>query len=376
MTTLFEMTKLGNVELQNRFVRSATWEGLAGPGGYATERLTRVLMDLAKGGVGLIITGHSYISEEGQAGPFQLGIYHDDQIPGCKQLSSAVHQTGGKIVMQLAHAGCRAASKLTGRPPIGPSAMEMEGHVYCSEMTREEIRKVARAFGKAAARAKEAGFDGVQIHAAHGYLLSQFLSPFFNKRQDEYGGSVENRTRMLMDAVEAVRKSVGNNFAVLIKINSEDFLDGGFTVTDMITTAQLLEQKGVEAIELSGGTFYSGAYSPSRVEKATTCKDEEVYYLSAATRYKEKIRTPLILVGGIRSYDVAEKLVTEGTADYIALCRPLISEPGLVNRWKSGDTNRAACRSDNLCFKPGFEGRGVYCVTAERQRKRQEHQEA
>ncbi|MGD0232698.1 MAG: NADH:flavin oxidoreductase [Syntrophorhabdales bacterium] len=369
MATLFETTALNTMELHNRFVRSATWEGLAASGGYPTERLTGVLVDLAKGGVAMIITGHAYVSPEGQAGPFQLGIHGDDRIAPLLEMTKAVHASGGKIVVQLAHAGCRAASELTGTAPLGPSPLEQDGRQYCGGMTRDELRRLTEAFGRAAARAQEAGFDGAQVHAAHGYLMSQFLSPLFNRRNDDYGGSVENRARALLDVVEAIRSAVGGTFPLMVKINSEDYMDGGFTVEEMLSVSAMLEKAGVDAIEMSGGTFYSGAYMPSRTGQAARVEGE-AYYYKTALRYKEKIRVPLILVGGIRSYDAAEGLIAQGAADYIALCRPLIAEPDLVNRWKSGNRERAACKSDNLCFKPGFEGRGVYCVTGERQRDR------
>ena len=371
MATLFETTRLNHMRLANRFVRSATWEGLAAPEGYPTERLTRVLVDLAAGGVAMIITGHAYVSEDGQAGPFQLGIFRDDQVGPLRKMTEAVRAKGAKIVAQLAHAGHRAASQLTGRQPVGPSALASEDREPCVELSLDGIRKVSRAFAEAGRRAKEAGFDGVQIHAAHGYLMSQFLSPLWNKRQDAYGGPVEHRARLLVETIKEVRHAVGEDFCLMVKVNCEDFLEGGFTLEDMFIVSGLLEEAGIDAIEMSGGTFASGPKMPSRKGKAAAVEGE-AYYADAARRYKERIKTPLILVGGIRSLDIAEGLVASGVSDYIALCRPLIAEPHLINRWKTGDTKRAACTSDNLCFKPGFEGRGVTCVTLERQRLRQE----
>ncbi len=263
--------------------------------------------------------------------------------------------------MQLAHGGLHARTELTGQEPLGPSVIETENGLIGREMTLDDIRETVRFFGEAANRAQKAGFDGVQIHAAHGYLLSQFLSPFYNKRKDEYGGSIENRARIVLKIVQSIRGAVGDQFPVLIKLNSEDFLDGGFCVDDMLQVAKMLENANIDAIELSGGTiraFKQRNYniSPARTEK------KEVYYREAAKRYKEKISVPLILVGGIRSYEVAEQLVEEGITDYISLSRPLIREPELINRWKTGDTRKADCISDNACFKPRREGKGVQCV--------------
>ena len=366
MATLFESTRLKNLDLPNRFVRSATWRGMATPQGYATERLAGVLVDLALGGVAMIITGHAYVSEEGQAHPYQLGIYRDDQVGSLRQMCATVHAAGAKIIAQLSHAGCVAAAHLTDRPLVGPSALVRDSREVCAEMSVDEIRRMTGAFAAAAQRAKEAGFDGVQIHGAHGYLLSQFLSPLSNRRQDAYGGALERRARFLLDVVAAVRKTLGDTLCVMVKINCQDFMEGGFTLDEMLQVSAMLEGAGVDAIEMSGGTFAS-ALMPARVGKAAHVKGE-AYYADAARRYKERIRVPLILVGGIRSYAIAEGLVAEGIADYIALARPLIAEPHLVNRWKAGHRERAACRSDNLCSKPGHEGAGVHCVTLERKR--------
>ena len=361
MATLFETTTINTMTLGNRFVRSATWEGMAGDDGSVTQRLIDTSARLAKGGVGLIITGHTYISKEGQAGPWQLGVHHDPLIHGLTALVHAVHEEGSKIVLQLAHAGCHAAFGLTGLIPIGPSAMEVEKGLSCRAMTKHEIFEVGKAFARAAARAEKAGFDGVQIHAAHGYLLSQFLSPFHNKREDAYGGSVERRARMILDVVGKVRDAISPRRALLIKMNSEDFVDGGFSVEDMLEVAGLLENAGVDAIELSGGSPFSPKYVSYRYGPIKS-EAEEVYYREAARRYKEKVRVPLVLVGGIRSYGVAKRLVEDGIADYVSFCRPLIREPGLINRWRSGDTRKSACLSDNLCFKPARAGQGLFCM--------------
>lgn len=371
MATLFEATKLSGMALRNRSVRSATWEGLAAPDGCPTERLTQVLVDLAAGGVGMIISSHAYVSREGQAGPFQLAVYDDGCVMPLKKMAEAVHTAGGTIVLQLAHAGCRAPSELTGKPPIGPSELSDKGRQYCREMRKDEIRRLEASFAGAAARAREAGFDGVQLHAAHGYLLSQFLSPLWNRRNDNYGGSSENRARMLIETTRAVREAVGRDFAVMVKVNCEDFQDGGFTVDDMVKTCAMLEQAGIDAVEMSGGIVYSATYLPSRTGQAA-CVPEEAYYVAAAKQYKKTIGLPLILVGGIRSFDVAERLIEEGVTDYVAFSRPLTAEPDLINRWESGSRERADCKSDNLCFKPASAGQGVYCVMKEK-RKRAEN---
>jgi 2,4-dienoyl-CoA reductase-like NADH-dependent reductase (Old Yellow Enzyme family) len=361
MVTLFEPTQIRSLTLANRFVRSATWEGLAGKDGSTTPKLIEIANRLAQGGVGLIITGHAYVSQEGQAGGGQLGIHSDDLIPGLVEMTRSVHARGGMIAVQLAHAGIRASYSLSGLEPIGPSVLQTGSEAAGREMTRHDIEAVIHAFAAAAKRSQAAGFDAVQIHGAHGYLVSQFLSPCFNRRRDEYGGSIENRAKLAIEVVKAVRNAVGPHFPILIKLNSEDFLPDGLTVEEMVQAAILLEENGIDGIEMSGGTVVSKKRSPFRKGKIPT-DEPEVYYEDAAREYKKKVQVPLILVGGIRTFETAERLVAEGLTDYISLCRPLIREPDLVNRWKSGDRRPATCISDNGCFKPTMEGRGVYCV--------------
>ncbi len=361
MPELFESTSIGKMVLANRFIRSATWEGLANEDGSVTSRLNDISEQLSRGGIGLIITGHAYVSPEGQATPWQLGIYSDKLLPGLTEMTKIVHGTGGRIVMQLAHAGLHAASSLSKLDPIGPSPVEKESQLVGKEMTQKDIKKTIEAFSNAAVRARTADFDGVQIHGAHGYLLSQFLSSFFNKREDEYGGDIGNRARLILEVLEAIRKAAGPDFPVLIKLNSEDFLNESFTVGDMLQTAAILEEAGIDAVEMSGGTVISGRKIPSRAIKPDS-GEPEVYYEAAASQFKKKVRTPLILVGGMRTFETAKRLVNEGVTDYIAFSRPLIREPGLVNRWKSGDRRAVLCISDNGCFKPGFDGKGVHCT--------------
>jgi 2,4-dienoyl-CoA reductase-like NADH-dependent reductase (Old Yellow Enzyme family) len=371
VSKLFEATTIKGLTLPNRFVRSATWEGMANEDGSCTPELIELMVQLAHGGIGLIITGHTYVSPEGQAGPRQMGVYRDGLAAGLTDMTAAVHEAGGRIVMQLAHAGGLADRELTRREALGPSVMTQDAAPLNREMTREDIRQVVEAFGEGAARAERAGLDGVQIHAAHGYLLSEFLSPFYNKRTDAYGGSLENRARIVLEVLQSIKGRVGASFPVMIKLNAQDFVEGGLSADDAIKVASLIEASGIDAIELSGGTIHSGKLTPVRKGKLDS-QDQEVYYRNEARRCKETLRAPLMLVGGIRSFEVAERLLDEGTTDYISLCRPLIREPGLINRWKSGDIRKATCESDNLCFKPAMAGEGLYCVVARKLRSRED----
>jgi 2,4-dienoyl-CoA reductase-like NADH-dependent reductase (Old Yellow Enzyme family) len=365
MKNLFEKTRIGSLSLSNRFVYSATWDGRADDNGFCTQSNIDVLVERVRGGVGLIITGMAFVKPEGKAAPWQLAVYGDEFVPGLAEMTKAVHNAQGKVVLQLAHGGCYAPSALTGHETVGPSANDTEKFPQCREISLQEIAQVVEAFGKAAGRAKKAGFDGVQLHAAHGYLLSEFLSPFFNKRTDNYGGSVENRARILLEAFQAVRNEVGKEYPVFVKINSEDFVEGGLTVAEMLQVCAMLEKVGVDAIEMSGGTiFASGAYSSCRVG-ALDSPEKEVYYKDAAVAYKERIGTPLLLVGGIHSFGVAEHLVSDGVTDCISICRPLIREPNLINRWKAGDTAPPTCVYCDGCFGPGLKGKGVQCIAGE-----------
>jgi len=361
MKQLFEKTKMNQMELKNRFVRSATWEGLANPDGSCSEEIVDMMVALAKGRVGLLITGHAYINPTGQAHIRQLGIYDDDLIGSYKKLIEKVHDEGSKIILQINHAGGRALVQKKDIKPFGPSAVELADY-RCREITVGEIAHIIEDFKNAAIRAKNAGFDGIQIHGAHGFLLSQFLSPFFNRREDHYGGIVENRARIILEILQAIRSESGWQFMITIKLNSDDFIEGGFTPGEMVQVSALLEKAGIDAVELSGGTALSiSKYSSSRTNKDDSQR-EEVYYHDAAKLYKEKITIPLILVGGIRSFAVAKELIEKDQADYISLCRPLIREPDLIKRWQSGDVRGATCISCSQCFVPTKAGKGLYCV--------------
>ena len=366
MNTLFEPSEINGMTISNRFVRSATWSGMAADDGASTPQLVDLMRDLAKGGIGLIITGHAYVQQNGQAGPWQLGIYKDELIPGLKTITHAVHETGGKVILQLAHAGLYAKSALTRQAPLAPSNIDGLSKKPRKEMRIQDIKEIVNSFGEAARRARDAGFDGVQIHSAHGYLLSQFLSPFFNRRTDEYGGKIQNRAKFLLEVLATIRNVVGRDYPILVKLNSQDFSADGLTLKDSMRVGAMLSEKGIDAIELSGGLITSSSLSPSR--RGITSKKKEAYFRTEAQSFKKAINVPLILVGGIRSYNVAKQLIDEGVADYISMCRPFIREPYLINRWKAGDLKKAACISDNMCFSPAMAGKGIYCVTEEKEK--------
>ena len=360
MRELFEPTAIGSLEMPNRFVRSATWLGMADATGGCTRKLIATTAAPAHGGVGLVITGFAFVSPDGQVVAGQLGACSDRQIPGLTALAVAIHEAGVPAVVQLVHGG--AVGKQVGTDPLhGPSEISGPHGEPVREMDGKDINRITGEFRAAAMRCKQAGFDGVQIHAAHGLLLSQFLSPFYNKRSDEYGGDLANRARFLLEIIAAVRDATGPDYPVIVKLNAHDALPGGFDEEQMAETAVLLEAAGVECVELSGGTMraffvgeFAGFFSPPLRDRA--------YYRDGARAYRAKTQMPLMLVGGIRSLEESNELLSSGVAEYISLSRPLIRQPGLIARWKAGHGVSADCISDNACFRPGLECRGVHCV--------------
>jgi 2,4-dienoyl-CoA reductase-like NADH-dependent reductase (Old Yellow Enzyme family) len=368
MNEIFKKTTINGLVLENRLVRSATWEGMCDDDGRPTPQLDSCYQDLARGKVGLIISGYTFVRPDGKQLPKKMGIHTDDFAEEMKRLTATVHDAGGKICMQIVHAGGQTSSASAGRQPLAPSAVEVEQFPEKpAEMTQQDIGEIITAFAQAARRAKEYGFDAVQLHGAHGYLINQFLSPLTNKRVDEYGGSIEKRCRFLMEIYRAVRNIVGADYPVMAKLNGDDFLDGGLQATDAVYAAKLLDQSGIDAIEVSGGTPASGDHNPIRVKIKTP--DQEAYNLGLAEQIKKEVSCPVMVVGGFRSLEVIEKVLHDGAADYISLARPLVREPDLAKRWMSGDRAPARCISCNGCFKPGLKGEGIYCIVKKKEQE-------
>jgi len=359
MSELFEQVSMAGMTVSNRFVRSATFEGMAESDGSCKQELVDLTAELAKGEVGTIIASHAFVEPRGRVRTSQLGIHRDDLVEGLSKMVAAAHDNGSKIIAQLAHGGCTAADP--DGELVGPSPFTFPDERTARELTTAEILQIVEYFRAAALRAIAAGFDGVQIHSAHGYLLSEFLSPFFNRRSDEYGGSLRNRARIHLQILEAIRGVVGDDVPVLIKMNSNDFVDGGFAQDEMVEVSRMLASESISAVEMSGGTQLSPAnrgFSRPGIQDPS----DEVYYLDAAKQFKDNVEVPLVLVGGIRTYAVAESLVQQGVADFVSLSRPLVREPKLVKRWHEGDLSSATCIHCNQCFGPARTGEGIYCV--------------
>lgn len=345
--------------LANRFVRSATWTGLAEDDGTCTVRLIDLLAGLACGGVGLIITGHSYVMKNGQAGPRQLAIDRDEVVPALRRLTAAIHDNGGKIVMQLAHAGIYGVSNLSGQTPLAVSVGGTFVSYPVQELTPEAIETIVDAFVTAASRAQRAGFDGIQLHAGHGYLLNQFLSRAYNTRDDQYGGAIANRAAPLVEIVRRTRTVVGAAYPIMVKLNSQDYLENGLQLDESLKIGRMLENAGVDAIEISGGTRESGKFKSTRT--GILKEHDEAYFEEAARLFRKHLGIPIIQVGGIRRYATAERLLNSGAADYIAMSRPFICQPDVINRWYKGETERSECLSDNECLVLGLNDNGIRC---------------
>ncbi len=374
MPKLFETTEIKSLELKNRSVRSATWSGVGDRTGNITDTGIELYANLAVGGVGLIITGFQYVMPNAVAMHYQVGNYSEDQLGSLSRWAGAIHARGGKIVAQLVHTGTRANPELFFEPGEiwGPSPIPdaLTGRTP-KEMTKQEVLQVVDAYAAAASRAKRAGFDGIQLHGAHGYGINQFLSGAMNRRSDEYGGSIEKRYRFLGETMEAVRGAVGDDYPVFIKLSGHDYADRGLVLEESLYVARRLAEDGMDCIEVSAGSRASaGGMVPSRTHILK--ESDEAYLAELAGRFKETVDVPVITVGGLRSPDVVERVLSQGLADYAAFCRPLIREPRLIKRWERGDTAKATCISCNGCFETAAEGHGVTCKVDREKQRRQE----
>lgn len=352
---IFDPITVCNLDLQNRFVRSATHEFMAEKDGKPTSRLGDLYEYLAKNEVGLIITGYSYVLPGRQSDIYQQGIYEDRFIEPYMKITERVHRYRSKIVLQMVHGGRQATASDEYPVPMAPSKIK-DGHsaVVPKEMTEQEILEVIEAFTKAAIRAKKAGFDGVQLHCAHGFLLSNFISPYTNRRTDLWGGSVENRARIVTVIVRRIKEQAGADFPILVKMNATDGFrpssqkaEMGINILQVMETAKILERAGVCAIEVSGGISEAGGVT---IRTAINSPAKEAYFREYSKAIKKAVNISVILVGGIRSLSVMEHLLEEGFADLISMSRSFICEPDLVLKLKSGEAKKARCVSCNLCF--------------------------
>lgn len=334
MEHLFSPGTIGSMEMKNRIFRAATGDAHAIEGHYTDEDF-RWYETMADTGVGAVITGLAYVTDYPMRdGPGMLGIYDDSFIPEYRRLAEMMHEKDTRLIPQLVH--CGSNMYRSKEQAIGPSAVENPmSCVTPVEMSEEEIGRIKEAFIRAAVRAKEAGCDGVELHGAHGYLLHEFLSTYYNRRTDSYGGILENRARLLLDICAGIRRETGDGFPILVKINCNDLVPG-ITNEDYLRTGELLQKAGASAIEVSGAWKNNQSLHP--------------YFLSETKELAERLQIPVILTGGIRDPLELEQILTDTKITFAGLCRPFIVEPGLLKRWQGGNTARSWCRNCSACL--------------------------
>ena len=353
MSILFAPITVGPLTLRNRFMRSATAEFLADPvTGAPAPKLREMYRALAEGGVGLIVTGHACVEYSGRTNDHMTAIASDALIPAWTQTIQPAQAAGAKVMIQINHGGSNV-DQATTPDPISPSGVATTNTANPRAMTHDEILRVIESFGQAARRAREAGFDGVQIHGAHGYLVSQFLTPYTNQRDDEWGPSAEDGRHAFLRAVAAsVRRQVGDDYPVWIKLGVAGKAYSGLTAELGAQAARVCTEIGIDCIEIS-----HGLYIPEGLEAP---REARYLPLAEAVRLEVGPDFPLALVSWIRSREVMEELVDSGVVDIISLCRPFIAEPNLVRRLEQGETDAVACVSCDQC-RPREEGEGVAC---------------
>ena len=356
---LFKSFSRGKFSARNRFVRAATWLGCcAHETGELTPAAVSRAAEAAAGGAGTIISEFAYVGREGRAATRQWGLDCDRSVGEVRRLAEAVHTRGSKLIVQICHAGGALNSAFAETAGLSPSGVPLPGcDVESRAMTADDIARVRREFAAAALRAKEGGADGVEIHGAHGFLLTQFLSPIFNRRTDEYGGSDENRARFIRELCAAVRAAVGEDFSLWIKISAAEGVADGYGWNAGKLAALGALESGVDAVEISSGTSYSGAvHAPSMVGVSAGESEAPFAPYARELRRLAPDNSLVVLTGGLRSLPVIAGLLDEGCADLFGLSRPFIAEPDLINRWAEDDARPSACVSCNACLKTASRG--------------------
>jgi 2,4-dienoyl-CoA reductase-like NADH-dependent reductase (Old Yellow Enzyme family) len=342
MHPLFEPYQIADLTIRNRFMRSPTTSYYSDDDGVLRDPIIDYYDELSSGGVGLIVKGHLYVLESGKVHIGQAGISHDKHISRLKELTSVVHRNNGAIIAQISFGGAR--SSVVER--VAPSEYSEEDWV-ARALTEDEIGGIIEAFGNAAGRVMQAGFDGVQIHGAHGYLISEFLSRHVNKRSDKWGGSLKNRMRLLLEVYRVVRERVGNSL-VGLKMNSDDFTKNGFMIEDSMKVAETICSHGLDLLEISGnGLGMDEQYYARALHKDPALK--ELGFAGHAERIREVTRPiPMALVQGFTRLSTMKAVIERGIADLVSMSRPLIREPDLVNSLQAGQ-DEATCIRCNKC---------------------------
>jgi 2,4-dienoyl-CoA reductase-like NADH-dependent reductase (Old Yellow Enzyme family)/thioredoxin reductase len=367
---LFNPVTLGSLFLKNRLVMSQMTMNYATDGGFVTDKLIRYYLERARGGVGLILVEGTFFTPEGRGYKNQLGLSSPDHVKGLRQLTGAVHAVpdAPKIFIQIHHAGWRASSKLSGLPTVGPSALApYPGAEVAHALSQEEIKNLVEAHIVAAGRAKEAGFDGVDFHCAHGYLIPSFFSPLSNRRTDEYGGDLAGRTRFLLEIVRGTKERLGRDFPVTIKISGDEYIEGGLDIQEMIKIARLAERAGIDGILVSAGTVggkkVEDLSQAHKVLRTMPMMTNPGCLVPLAEEMKKALRIPVITVGRINHPSLAEDIIAKGQADLVAMGRALLADPHLPRKAFEGKEEeiRLCIACNEGCYKRIFQQLDIRC---------------
>ncbi|MCP4136516.1 MAG: NADH:flavin oxidoreductase [bacterium] len=381
---IFAETNISSINLKNRIIRSATYEGMGDEKGFPEENLNKLFTKFAKGGVGAIITGFIGVHKLGMCSQKMCMIDDDKYIESYKQLNDELNQFGTPVIAQLAHCGANSKKTGTGTKTLAPSDYKSPLGHNAREMSEDEIEEVIESFVNAITRAQKSGFSGVQLHGAHIYLLAQFLSPHINKRKDTWGGSLENRFRIIKEIIERARKLVGD-YPILIKISAYDYDKNGMRLNEGIEVAKMIQDSGFDAIEVSCGGMRSGLCTVrgknkpiqaivefnAELKSLPPLKKNIVklitrflmknpkplfnYNIPAAKIIKKNVDIPVIVVGGIRNANDINEIISNGKADFVSLSRPFIIEPGIVNKFKENSEYKSKCINCSYCLFAAFE---------------------
>ena len=358
---LFRPGKIGRLEIKNRLIMPPMVRNYADAKGFVTPRYVAHIERVAKGGVGAIVLEASFIHPHGKGFVNELGIQTDAVIPGLKRLVAAAHRHGAAIGPQLYHAGRQTSVKITGRQPVAPSAIpDPSSGEMPRALSKKEIAELVAMYGAAAGRAKKAGCDFVELHGAHGYLITQFLSPFSNRREDEYGGTAEKRLRFLLEVYAAARRAVGPGFPITLRLSGDEQVEGGLTLRDTAAIAKRMEKEGVAALHVSAGNYAS--YPRGQMIPPMAIEDGPL--LELASGVKQAVGIPVIAVAKIRSPQLAEKVVKDGLADFVAIGRTLLADPDWPTKVKEGRLGEiqrcVACNQG--CISRLFAQQDVWCT--------------
>ncbi|WP_420475535.1 hypothetical protein [Noviherbaspirillum sp. ST9] len=385
-SVLFDPLTIGGMTIPSRIIKTATTETMSTEDGFVTDELVAFYELYAEAGTPLIITGNFYTQRSGRVYNRMPGADHDDKIPGMKRMADIAHRHGSKICAQLSHAGRQVFQPATLDDPVSASAVSDKfSGIKPREMRIDEIRSFVEGFARAAERCQRAGFDAIQIHASQGYLLSQFLTPYTNRRQDAYGGSAENRLRILLDILKAVRERVGEGFPILIKLNGDDALPlrKGLKTPDLVEIARVLEDHGLDAVEISVGHYESGfptirgnfnrffdtllnegigqEYPRGKQRSMRLSKGilaalsnrlwphSEGFNLGYAEQFKRALKIPVICVGGFTGPDAMAEAINTGQCDAVSIARAMIADPYLVRHIRRQEIG-PQCRFCNACL--------------------------